>query len=68
MVYQVTVRWWDSYLEQFAAQEVRIGVDLLYLVLAQESPADKPKNRHIPLRQVRWFSVYPPTQEPKRVC
>lgn len=66
-MYQVTVRWWDGYLEEFAATDVRFGVDLLFLVLATEK--DKaPLNRHIPLRHVRWFSVYPPTQESNRVC
>lgn len=65
-MYQVTVRWWDGYLEEFAATDVRFGLDLLYLVLAMDK-GQGPPNRHIPLRQVRWFSVYPPTKESKRV-
>jgi hypothetical protein len=47
----VNVRWWDGYLEVFRAVEVRFGCDLLWLV--QEDG----QNRHIPLRQVRWFSL-----------
>ena len=50
----VTVRWWDGYMEVFEATEVRFGSDLLFLRLADG------KNRHIPLRQVRWFGM---TQE-----
>lgn len=47
----VTVRWWDGYLEEFQASEVRFGSDLLFLRLTDG------KNRHIPLRQVRWFGL-----------
>lgn len=47
----VTVRWSDSYLEEFEATEVRFSSDILFLRLADG------KNRHIPLRQVRWFSM-----------
>lgn len=47
----VTVRWFDSYLEEFEATEVRFGSDILFLRLSDG------KNRHIPLRQVRWFSM-----------
>ena len=47
----VTVRWFDSYLEEFEATEVRFGSDILFLRLADG------KNSHIPLRQVRWFSM-----------
>ena len=47
----VTVRWFDSYLEEFEATEVRFGSDILFLRLEEK------KNRHIPLRQVRWFSM-----------
>lgn len=47
----VTVRWFDSYLEEFKATEVRFGSDIMFLRLASG------KNRHIPLRQVRWFSM-----------
>lgn len=48
---KVTVRWWDGYLEEFKCSEVRFGSDLLFLRLESGS------NRHIPLRQVRWFSL-----------
>ena len=47
----VTVRWFDGYLEDFSATEVRFGCDLLFLRLQDG------KNRHIPLRMVRWFSM-----------
>jgi len=47
----VTVRWFDSYLEEFEATEVRFGSDILFLRLADG------KNRHIPLRNVRWFGL-----------
>lgn len=45
------MRWWDGYLEEFECSEVRFGSDLLFLRL------DSGSNRHIPLRQVRWFSL-----------
>lgn len=51
IVNTVTVRWFDSYLEEFEATEVRFGSDILFLRLTDG------KNRHIPLRQVRWFSM-----------
>jgi hypothetical protein len=47
----VNVRWFDAYLETFNVSEVRFGSDLLWLRCADGS------NRHIPLRQVRWFSL-----------
>lgn len=47
----VNVRWFDGYLETFEAEEVRFGSDLLWLRLSNGA------NRHIPLRQVRWFSM-----------
>lgn len=49
----VVVRWWDGYLERFEATEVRFGCDLLWMRL------EGGENRHIPLRQVRWFSTTP---------
>jgi hypothetical protein len=48
---KVTVRWWDGYLEDFEATEVRFGCDLLWMRLSNKT------NRHIPLRQVRWFAM-----------
>ena len=47
----VTVRWWDGYMEVFEATEVRFGSDLLWMRLKDGN------NRHIPLRQVRWFGT-----------
>ena len=47
----VTVRWHDGYLEEFRATEVRFGCDLLWMRL------EDGKNRHIPLRSVRWFGL-----------
>lgn len=47
----VNVRWFDGYLETFFdVDEVRFGSDLLWI-------CGKGTNRHIPLRQVRWFSL-----------
>jgi hypothetical protein len=55
----ITVRWFDGYLETFSnVHEHRIGVNLLWLEFGNN------KNRHIPLDQVRWFSVYPTSREP----
>lgn len=48
---KVTVRWHDGYLEEFNCTEVRFGSDLLFLRL------EDGKNRHIPLRSVRWFGM-----------
>ena len=47
----VTVRWFDGYLEDFKCKEVRFGSDLLWMELSEG------KNRHIPVRQVRWYSI-----------
>ena len=47
----VTVRWHDGYMEEFEATEVRFGSDLLFIRLQNG------KNRHIPLRRVRWFGM-----------
>ena len=49
----VNVRWNDGYLEVFECHEVRFGSDLLWMRLASG------QNRHVPTRQVRWFSVDP---------
>jgi hypothetical protein len=49
----VNVRWFDGYLETFECLEVRFGSDLLWMRLLDR------KNRHIPLRDVRWFSSTP---------
>lgn len=55
----VSVRWNDGYLESFKCDEVRFGSDLLWMRLINN------QNRHIPLRQVRWFSVTPESHEIK---
>jgi len=57
MTRKVTVRWWDGYLESFEYENVRFGSDLLWMHLKDGT------NRHIPLRHVRWFSVYPESHE-----
>lgn len=46
----VKVRWNDGYFERFKAAEARAGSDLLWIKLKNG------ETRHIPLRQVRWFS------------
>lgn len=51
--YKVSVRWFDGYLEEFEASEIRFGSDLLWMRLLDG------KNRNIPLRSVRWFSQTP---------
>lgn len=55
---EVTVRWFDDYLEKFECDEVHFGSDLLRMRLTSG------QNRHIPLRQVRWFSQTPESHEP----
>jgi len=53
----VTVRWWDGYFESFECEEVRFGCDLLWLKL------NSFQNRHIPTRQIRWYSINPESHE-----
>ncbi len=53
----VNVRWFDGYLEDFECNEVRFGGDLLWMRLISG------KNRHIPLKYVRWFSTTPESHE-----
>lgn len=55
---KVAVRWFDGYLEIFEAEEVRFGCALLWMRLSNG------QNRHIPLTQVRWYSVTPESHEP----
>ncbi len=57
VVINVNVRWWDGYKEEFACTEVRYGCDLLWMRLTTG------KNRHIPLRGVRWYSTTPESHE-----
>lgn len=56
----VNVRWFDGYLEAFETSEVRFGSDLLWMRLTSG------QNRHIPLREVRWFSITPESHESKK--
>ncbi len=53
----VVVRWCDGYLERFkASAEPRFDSGLLWFEIGAT-------NRHIPLRQVRWFSSNPASRE-----
>lgn len=54
---KVSVRWFDGYLEKFEAEDVRFSSDLLWMRLKNG------ENRHIPTRQVRWWSMYPESHE-----
>ena len=56
-IISVSVRWFDGYLEEFVCGEVRFGSDLLWVRLSNG------KNRHIPTRQVRWYSITPESHE-----
>jgi hypothetical protein len=53
----VNVRWFDGYIEEFKCDEVRFGAYLIFLRLKNGS------NRHIPVSQVRWYSVTPESHE-----
>lgn len=54
----ISVRWFDGYLETFTdVVDTRSGSDLLWIRLSDG------KNRNIPLRHVRWFSIYPESHE-----
>lgn len=53
----VNVRWFDGYFERFECSEVRFGCVLLWMRL------NDGKNRHIPLENVRWFSLNPESHE-----
>jgi len=53
----VYVRWFDGYLERFECDDVRFGSDMLWMRLTIK------QNRHIPLRQVRWYSITPESHE-----
>jgi len=53
----VNVRWFDGYFEAFECSEVRFSSDFLWMRLKTG------KNRHIPLRTARWFSVNPESHE-----
>lgn len=46
----VTVRWFDGYMEDFPATEVRFGAYIIWMRLTNG------RERIIPLTQVRWFS------------
>jgi len=53
----VHVRWFDGYLERFECNDVRTSSEILWMRLTIG------QNRHIPLRQVRWFSLLPESHE-----
>lgn len=59
--FEVFVRWLDGYLEWFTADEIRISETLITMRLASEHP--EAGNRQIPLRNVRWYSIYPEDHE-----
>jgi hypothetical protein len=48
---RVNVRWFDGYREVFECEEVRFGAYLFWMRLVNG------ENRHIPLSQVRWWSL-----------
>lgn len=55
---KVVIRWFDGYIETFKdVEECRFGSDFIWIKLKNS------KNRHIPTRQVRWYSVYPESHE-----
>lgn len=55
----ITVRWMDGDIEEFEAQDkVRLSTALLFFKLNKTG-----MNRHIPLSNVRWYSIYPETHE-----
>lgn len=63
----VTVRWHDGYKEKFLnVIETRFGSDLLFIRYKEEN--GKIKNRHIPLRSVRWFSMDEESHEDTPFC
>ena len=53
----VHIRWFDGYLERFECNEVRFGKDLIFMRLTIG------QNRHVPLKEVRWFSLTPESHE-----
>ena len=54
----VNVGWFDGYYESFdKVKEVRFGGKLLWIEFTSG------QNRHIPLDQVRWYSIYPASHE-----
>jgi len=55
----VVIRWFDGYLEEFKCDEVWFGSDILWMRLSGG------KNRHIPLRSVRWFLQIPESHSTK---
>lgn len=57
MNYEVSVRWLDGYFESFNAKQIRISKSLIWLRLKNGN------NRHIPLINLRWYSVYPESHE-----
>lgn len=56
-VIEVSVRWWDGYIEKFECSKVRFGISLLWMRLTTG------QNRHLPLWMIRWYSVNPESHE-----
>ena len=55
--YVIYVRWLDGYFESFGVKQIRISETLIWMRL------EGGNNRNIPLRNVRWYSVYPESHE-----
>lgn len=56
----LNVRWLDGYLERFECNEVRASEGLLFIRLTIG------QNRHIPLSNVRWYSLLPESHDRDR--
>lgn len=48
---KVCVRWFDGYYEEFECDEVRVGNNVLWMLLTNG------KNRWLPTKEIRWFSI-----------
>lgn len=55
--YILSVRWLDGYYESFNAIQIRISESLIWFRLKNG------KNRNIPLKNIRWYSIYPEIHE-----
>lgn len=55
----VNIRWFDGYIEKFECDEVRFGAYLIWMRLISG------QNRHVPISQVRWYSIDPESHEEK---
>ena len=57
----VNIRWNDGYFESFGVRQIRISETLLFIRLWDGG------NRYIPLRNVRWYALYPEDHEKEYV-